>query len=428
MNLKEPSPKQGYERKVIVAHPGTQHSYETALAMQEAKLLNWYITGFYYKPKSAWSRTVRLLPDKIRSRVESEFYRRSKDSLDPDRVKTAPAAELLYVVASRLGPFRRYARAVLQWRNEGFDSLAGRVVVRERPAALICYDSCALKAFHKAKPLGILCILDQSIAHLRTGLRLLRREAELHPDFADSLQIAVPDWLVERCSEEAIMADRVLAGSEYVKESLIQNGVDPSRVSVIPYGTDIERFRPISRPDGGVLRLLFVGQISQRKGIKYLLEAVKQLNLPGIELVLVGGVVGAGKGLTPYRDTFTHVPNVPHHEVHGFFQQGDVFVYPSLHEGSVLAIYEALASGLPVITTPNSGSVLRDGDEGFIVPIRDVEALKEKILLLYENKELREEMGRNARKRAEEFTWQAYRQRLGALLHMLLKGQEVAET
>jgi len=421
--------KESYQRNVIVANPGTQHSYETALAVQEAKLLNWYVTGFYYKPKSAWSRAVQLLPDNIRSRVERELCRRSKDSLDPDRVKTSPAAELLYVAVSRLGPLRRYAPNVIRRRNEWFDNLVGRIVARERSAALICYDSCALKAFNKAKSLGILCILDQSIAHLRTGLRLLRGEAELHPDFADSLPSpGESECLVGRCSEEAIMADRVLAGSEYVKESLIQNGVDPSRVTVIPYGADIERFRPISRPNGGLFRLLFVGQISQRKGIKYLLEAVKQLNLPGIELVLVGCVVGAGKGLTAYRDTFTHVPHVPHHQVHAYFQQGDVFVYPSLHEGSVLAIYEALASGLPVITTPNSGSVVRDGIEGFVVPIRDVEALKEKILLLYENKELRGEIGRNARKRAEEFTWQAYRQRLGALLHRLLKGQEVAET
>jgi glycosyltransferase involved in cell wall biosynthesis len=97
-----------------------------------------------------------------------------------------------------------------------------------------------------------------------------------------------------------------------------------------------------------------------------------------------------------------------------------VFVYPSLHEGSAIATYEALASGLPVITTANSGSVVRDSSEGFIVPIRDVEALKEKILLLYGDRQLREEMGRNARKRAEDFTWSAYRRRLGVLLHRLL--------
>jgi glycosyltransferase involved in cell wall biosynthesis len=253
---------------------------------------------------------------------------------------------------------------------------------------------------------------------------LLGEEARLHPDFAGSLPAAVVDWLVERCSGEARMADLVLAGSEYVKSSLIELGVDPSRIAVIPYGVDTERFCPLRRPCDSEFRLLFVGQIGQRKGIKYLLEAVKQLKLPGMQLVLIGRLEGeVEKGLAAYQDYFTHVPNIPHHEVHASFQKADVFVYPSLHEGSAIAIYEALASGLPVITTPNSGSVVRDGVEGFVVPIRNVNALKEKILLLYENKELREQMGQNARKRAEEFTWEAYRERLGGLLHRLLKGQ-----
>jgi alpha-maltose-1-phosphate synthase len=409
---------------VVVAHPGTQHSYETALAVQAAGLLRWYLTGFYYKPQSMLAHGIHLLPNGVGLGMQKEASRRWKEGLDPNRVKTFPMAELAYIAVSRLEPFKKYARDVIRWRNERFDQLVGHMVARERPTALICYDSCALKAFKKAKSLGVFCILDQSIAHIRSGLKLLREEAELYPDFADSLPMELPHWLIERCSEEATIADRVLAASVYVKESLIEHGVDPSRVVIMPYGADIGRSSPPRQQDDGGFRLLFVGQISQRKGIKYLLEAVKQLNMPGMELLLVGGIVGSGIGLAAYRDCFTHIPHVPHHEVHTYFQKGDVFLYPSLHEGSAIAIYEALASGLPVITTPNSGSVVRDGIEGFIVPIRDVEGLKEKILLLYENRELREEMSQNARKRAKEYTWQAYRQRMGAFLHELLSGRE----
>jgi glycosyltransferase involved in cell wall biosynthesis len=175
-----------------------------------------------------------------------------------------------------------------------------------------------------------------------------------------------------------------------------------------------------------VFRILFVGQLSQRKGIKYLLEAVKQLRIPQLELTLVGGIVGSGKGLIAYRDDFQHVDNVPHYEVHHYFQRADVFVYPSLHEGSAIAIYEALASGLPVITTPNSGSVVRDGVDGFVVPIRDVDALTEKILALWENDEMRKEMGRNARSHSERFTWETYRRGLAALVGHLLPSDDKA--
>ncbi len=405
---------------VIVAHPGTQHSYETALAVQDAGLLRRYITGFYYKPEGAIGCGLRLLPASIRSKAERAFGRRHKDGLDPGRIQTCPALELVCAAARRLAASPGFTYDVRRWRNDWFDGLVARILAREEPAAVLCFNDCAQKTFRRAKSLNVLCILDQTIAHVRTALRLESEEGDRFSDFAEGPRAEAVEWIVARSSAELSLADLVLAGSEYVKTSLIEQGVDPARVVVMPYGVDTERFRPARRPADGAFRLLFVGQINRRKGIQYLLEAVKQLKLSGMELVLVGNPAGAEKGLARYRDYFTHVPNMPHDEVHTVFQRGDVFVYPSLHEGSALAIYEALASGLAVITTPNSGSVVRDGIDGFIVPIRDVEALKEKILLLYANTGLREEMARNARQRVEEFTWKAYRRRLGTLLQRLL--------
>ena len=408
------------QRGVILAHPGTQYSYETAFALQEAGLLQCYMTGFYFKPENSLGRALRLLPNGRGTELEREFRRRFKPELAPQNVRTYPAAELIYVVSSRLRPLRPFSEAILRWRNKCFDGWVAKRIARERPKAVVCYDSCAQRTFEGAKSLGTLCVLDQSIGHICTGLQLLREEAKLHPDFADSLPTKVPEWLIERCSQEALLADCVLSPSEYVRHSLIANGVEPARIAALPFGVDPERFQP--RPEGTekTFRVLFVGQLSQRKGIKYLLEAFRNLRLPSAELVLVGNVAGSGKGLLRYRDMFQHIPNVPRAEVHHWFERADVFVYPSLHEGSALAIYEALACGLPIITTPNSGSMVQDGIQGYIVPIRDVERLKEKILLLYENRELRQEMSRRARLRAEEFTWAAYQQRLGSILLNLL--------
>jgi starch synthase len=403
------------EVSVIVAHPGRQHSYETALAMQEAGLLASYITGVYDKPENPFGCVVRLS-----GCAEREFYRRHKDGLNSDRVRQYPLGELLCLGASRLPLLAKYAPGIVRWRNARFDHFASRVVERERPKGIICYDTCAVHTFRKAGDLGLLRVLDQSVGHWRTLAATMREEAERQPDFADSLPLGVPERFLAQCTEEALLADVILAGSQFVKDTMVCQGVESDRIKVIPYGADIERFRPVRRPQDDRFGVLFVGQLSQRKGIKYLLEAVATLSLPGMELLLVGGVVGSGRGLAAYREHFTHLPNLPHHEVHRCFQRGDIFVYPSLHEGSAIAIYEALASGLPVITTPNSGSMVTDGVEGFIVPIRDVEALKEKILLLYEDRELREAMGINARKRAEEFTWAAYRRKAGSLLNELL--------
>jgi glycosyltransferase involved in cell wall biosynthesis len=401
--------------EVIVAHPGAQHSYETALGLQEAGLLKRYITGIYYKPASAFGHAMRLVRP-----VERRIRRRYKHELAQRLVRQYPLGEALYLTGARLKPLTRHAAKIIRWRNRRFDNIVARVIERERPDGLVSYDTCSLQAFRKAGTVGTLRILDQSIGHWRTLVEMLREEAERHPDFADSLLLDTPEEFLAQCTEEALMADRILVGSLYAKDTMIRYGVEPSRIRVIPYGADIDRFRPVPHPRNRVCRLLFVGQLSQRKGIKYLLEAIRQLAEPDLELTLVGGIVGSGLGLAHYRDHFIHADNVPHHEVHQHFQRADVFVYPSLHEGSAIAVYEALATGLPVITTPNSGSVVRDGIEGFIVPIRDVETLKDRIMLLRMDTALREEMGHNARKRSEQFTWAAYRRRLANTLDELL--------
>lgn len=400
---------------IIVAHPGAQYSRETALAVQDAGLLKAYVTGVYYKPYTALSRVLRLS-----SRVERQMKRRYKGELCPEFVRQHPWEELLHLTVARTKPFSAYAGPVLRWRNRRFDRFVARLVADERPSAVICYDTCAVETFKAAKSVGTLRILDQSVGHWCTLSKLLREEAELNPEFADSMPIDLPEDFLDRCAEEGQLADHVLAGSEYVKDTMMRHGVGLSSVTVMPYGADIEQFTPKPEVHDGVFRILFVGQLSQRKGIKYLLEAMRQLHMPQVTLTLVGGVVGSGRGLLRYRDHFRHVDAVPHSEIHRYFQRADLFVYPSLHEGSAIAIYEALATGLPVITTPNSGSVVRDGVEGFIVPIRDVDSLRERIVTLWQDRDMRTEMGRNARKRSERFTWEAYRRRLGTLLHRLL--------
>jgi len=411
------------KRKVIVAHPGTQHSYQTALGLQEAGMLKAYLTGFYYKKPSFVSTSAHLFPTRFASRLERELNRRRKEELDQNLVRTLPIPELMYVASARLKCLGRWSDQLLRWRNERFDAHVARLVAFERPDAVICYNSCALNTFTTGKELGVTTVLDQTIGHVKAGIKILREEARLHPEFADSLNVNAPDLLIERASAEPLAADWVLAPSGFVRDTLVAEGVSPSKIVVLPYGADSARFHPSTRRDDAVFRILFVGGVSQRKGIKYLLEAFKQLRLPNAELVLVGGIVGSGEGLKPYLGNFRHITHVPHREVHVWFQNADIFVYPSLFEGSALAIYEALASGLPVITTPNAGSVVRDSVDGFIIPVRDVETLMEKILLLYRDHELRSTMGFNARARAEQFTWEQYRRRLGTLLVNFVKDQ-----
>lgn len=394
----------------MVAHPGhLLVAYQSVCSLQEAGLLRSFETGFYFKEAA--------FPRHLPARVLRELRRRTHSGLDEKKVNLHPAAELLHLFFARNAFLKRWSARMLRLRNELFDAQMGRLVEKRKPAAFIGYDSSSLLTFRRARRTDTLCILDQVVGHIASGNKILAKEKVLHPEFADTLPDLEDEWISNRCHEEALLADRVLAPSEYVRGTLVENGISPSKIYICPYGVDTARFFPKAREEVRPFRILFVGQLSQRKGIKYLLEAFKGLALENAELVLMGRVAGSGRGLQAYSGLFRHVAHVPYSELPQYYQSADIFVYPSLHEGSALAIYEALASGLPVITTHNSGSVVRDGVEGFIVPVRNVGALKEKMLLLYLDKELRQRMGGQARMRAEEYTWESYQRRLSKLMH-----------
>ncbi len=270
---------------------------------------------------------------------------------------------------------------------------------------------------------GCVGMLNQVVAHRVPAERILGAEAERHPALAACRWFPPRPALTESCRREALAADHILAPSPYVVDSLTEIGVPPARISLLPYGVDLDRFRPRDLDAGGCgerLRLLFVGQLSQRKGLFYLLEALRALP-PGLcRATLVGPLVCERAQLARYATLFEHRAAVPHHEVHRLFAAADLFVYPSLHEGSALAIYEALASGLPVIATPNSGAVLRHGREGLLVPAAESEALAVAIRALADDEPRRRAMALAARRRAEDFSWQHYRARLGVILSRVI--------
>ncbi len=405
--------------RVLIAHPGAAHFiYELVVATLGLGHAARFATGFYYDPAGTLATLMRRLPASAAAKLEREFKRRSFPGLDPKDVDTHPELELAYVATARLA--RRYPGLpdrVMHWRNRTFDRRIAARIRRERPEVVIGHDTSCLETLSAAREVGATAILNQMIGHLAIGDAILREEASRQPLWADSLHAGAPAWLIDQCRAEALTADVILSPSPYVTQTLTDIGVAPDKIRLQPFGVRIDRFRPAEQPRGdGKIRLLYVGQISQRKGLSYLLDAMARLGRSDLELVLVGGLVGAGRGLEAHQQYFRHIPNVPHHEVAELFRSADLFVYPSLHEGSALALIEAMASGLPVITTLNSGTLARDGEDGLIVPVRDVDALAGAITRLADDHDLRRTMAVSARARTEEFTWGHYRTRLGEVL------------
>jgi glycosyltransferase involved in cell wall biosynthesis len=164
------------------------------------------------------------------------------------------------------------------------------------------------------------------------------------------------------------------------------------------------------------LRVLVAGQVCLQKGSYYVYEAAALLQKRA-QFRMVGSVAGLPENvLKKLRQRLEVVGSVPRSAMSDHYNWADVFLLPSLCEGSATVTYEALGYGLPVICTPNTGSVVRDGVEGFIVPVRDSAAIAERIERLALDEELRTQMAASARARAAEFTVTEYGRRLLSVL------------
>jgi glycosyltransferase involved in cell wall biosynthesis len=267
-------------------------------------------------------------------------------------------------------------------------------------------------SLHKAKSFGAITFLERQNSHDRCQNALVQAE---YDTWGYQERPAVRPHGMKRGLAEYETADYITVPSPFVYESFIAEGFAKDRLFLVPYGVDIDRFKPDpnSWRDHKTFRLLFVGQVSLRKGVPYLLQAWQKSGLAHAELWLAGRIVpDAERVIKPFLNEPTikflqHVPDTAR-----LYQQVDACVLPSIEEGSALVTYEAMACGLPLIYTYHTGAVARHMSEGIEVPIRDVNALAEAISRLYEDKLLRQFLGAAGRLRAEEFSWDQAVQKL----------------
>ncbi len=295
-----------------------------------------------------------------------------------------------------------------------FDIWASRLLA---PADLFhVWGNFGLRSLQRAKAMGMITVIERASSHPLYQARLLQEE------YAHwGLDFRIPPANLRRASAELQLADYVLIPSDFVRQSFFQENFPENRLLQVSFGADITRFQPAERPGSHLFRVLFVGHIGIRKGVPYLLEAWRQLGWRDAELILVGRVDTRCKALLsrwqglPGVKMMGHVPDPV-----SLYQQADVFAFPTIEEGSALVTFEALACGLPVITTPNAGSVIRDEIEGFLLPVRDVDGIAERLERLRADAQLRYDMGNAARRRAEVFTWQAYGDNLARLYQQVV--------
>jgi len=245
--------------------------------------------------------------------------------------------------------------------------------------------------------------------------------------YGATLEFAPPK-VVEKALVEYAEADYVSIPSQYVKRTFLEYGVPEDKLIHVPYGVDLTYFRPVPKQDD-VFRVVHCGMVSLQKGVHYLLQAFSELKLPHAELWLIGSITDE---IRPFLNRYSSTKVLykgpfRERELYKYYSQGSVLCLASIHEGLAMVQAQAMACGLPVICTTNTGGedIVRDGQDGFVVPIRDVEVLKEKILFFYENRDACKAMGNSGQQRVQSgFTWGDYGDRMIAEYQRILKSGE----
>ena len=406
--------------KVAVFHPGTQHSWQTASALDQLGLLEWYATSIFYKPDSLPYLLERLAPGALGRRLHAEFRRFSHPGLDPAKVRTVGLAEWLERLAARAG-MRRLARALDAHGNRRFVAHLARDIASTREFALWGYSGSSAATFAAAKDHGRLCILDRTIGDFRAYNRTMRSVRESHGDWFLPSSGPVAAAQIDADQREYELADVILTGSRFAADTVTAEGGPgiAGKVRVLPYCFDEALFgaQPAPRmlgPDEPV-RFLFVGQIHPRKGIHHLLEAFARLPKGRASLTVVGDLGVPRSVWAQHADAVNYLPTVARADIPPIMAAHHVLVFPSYFEGSALSLLEALASGMAIIQTPSSGNGVTP-ETGLMLERPDTDLLHQAMLTAIEDRDQLNAWRAAAQGEAQRYTFAQYGAGIAALL------------
>jgi glycosyltransferase involved in cell wall biosynthesis len=285
------------------------------------------------------------------------------------------------------------------------------------------YEDGALSTFTAAKKLELQCIYDLPIGYWKSARLLLQKELDNNPAWASTLTgFKDSAQKLARKDQELALADTIFVASTFTKKTLEDYPGKLSEIRVIPYGfpevTSAKTYAPLINRK---LKVLFVGGLSQRKGLSYLFEAVEGLEAE-ISLTVVGKKsVDNCNALNEALAKHNWIPSMPHNEILECMQNHDILVFPSLFEGFGLVITEAMSQGTPVITTDRTAGpdLISHGVDGWLVEVASSNAIKEVLLSVIEKPELLEQIGLAAQKKAQTRPWSVYSQEMADSLSMI---------
>jgi len=394
---------------VVVSQLGARMHYAVPRILHQAGRLERLYTDIC--AVKGWPRALGTVPIALPSALR-RLRGRLPDGIPPELIHCFEGIGLAAALGRMLD------------RSQTADIRVGLRVARRFSSAVVRSGFGSAKGFYgisgecleqirAARARGLWTVVEQINAPRQVIDRLVATEVKRHPGWETPLEYSpVTEELAAREKAEWNSADLVVCPSEFVRDGIAAVGGPVERCVIVPYGVD-SRFAlpPREKRNHGPLRVLTVGAVGLRKGSPYIFEAARHLRgLAEFRLVGPVGVPPEVQGKLGENVELTGM--VPRHEIVAHYAWADVFLLPSVCEGSATVIYEALAASLPVVTTPNAGSVVRDGIDGYICPPADTVSLCEKLELLARDADALRTMSRQAASRAEDYGLAGYGLRL----------------
>ncbi len=414
--------------KIIVAHPGRQHSFRLASALKKAEMLDCYVTTIYDKESSVLMKVLKkFLSKDNRKRANG---RKNKDLTDEEVVLYCRFGGLLEAFLARIDKTKLFYSWLQRVNANRFGKKVAKLAIKRNADAVITYDCNALKCFEllEKKAPKIRRIMDVSSA-ARPYRKKIYEEEIRKSGHSDLRKENIEFWSkkkIRRFQKEIDRTQFFLTPSQFVQHSLIGCGVAKENIYIVPYGANVSGEMCL-KEQKEQLKLLFVGNVNYNKGISYLIDAISTFSENEICLTIVGqydsSVWYVKRAKESRNVTFTG--RVTFDKMKEIYQQADVFIIDSFAEGMAQVGIEAMACGLPIICSQNSGvsDLVTEGQNGFIIPCGNVEALKEKIGWFLEHRNQISKMGESASEVARKYSWGFYEYNVTKTLNQIVEAK-----
>jgi len=354
------------------------------------------------------------------------WMRLKREGIDRSKVETFPWLHTAEMLALRIGLNRPWLRDPLGYANAlAFDEWTLRRLRRSAPPdALIALSGSSLKTGRDVQTRGSRLICDRGSSHPRYQEQIVTEEYRrwgVERPVADTRDIQREEQIYE-------IADAITVPSSFAARSFVESGVSAGRIHVIPYGVRLEKFKRTGEPPADHFEVLYAGTVSLRKGFPYLLQAFAQLRSATKRLRVAGAIHPDMKtvlGRLPQNHVAFLGP-VPQERLAELMSTSHLLVLPSIEEGLALVQGQALACGCPVLSSTNTGGedLFTNEIEGFIVRIRDVSALVERMQRLADDPALQANMSEAALRRVSTLGgWNDYGDKWEFLLESLIASE-----